>query len=223
MCIIGELVAPGCRVQCKDLDVPRVPFVPWFCLPVWGEYIWQATKTGQKYLARCSSPSWVVLWETNCLLFLILDPCDPGNTRFSWNFVVLGQSCHELERYQFLAQVSPGNCADPGCPQVLGSTSMHRWPGAGALSLSLWGQPSTVLDDSKANGLRRLLGTRRSILHPCVVLWRHRWCCWKVAQIGEAMQSIEVLHGQVARVSLVLSWSVSMMRLHCGFGHEINI
>ena len=44
-----------------------------------------------------------------------------------------------------------------------------------------------------------------------------------MAQIGEAMQSIEVLHGQVARVSLVLSWSVSMMRLHCGFGHEIKI
>ena len=95
----------------------------------------------------------------------------------------------------FFLKVAPC-CADPGCPQVLGNTSMHRWPGAGALSLSLWGQPRTMLDDSKANGLRCLLGTRQ--LHPprlSCALWRNRWCCRKVTQSGEAMQSTPLLLG----------------------------
>lgn len=79
-----------------------------------------------------------------------------------------GKSCHTLAlQFLAIAKAAKGftkcNCAYPGCPQVLGKTSMHRWPGAGALSLSPWGQPSTVLDDSKANGLRCLLGTQRSI------------------------------------------------------------
>ena len=80
----------------------------------------------------------------------------------------LHSCCQELAlQFLAIAKAAMGftkcNCAYPGCPQVLGKTSMHRWPGAGALSLSPCGQPSTVLDDSKANGLRCLLGTQRSI------------------------------------------------------------